>query len=318
MNTALMPFGKQQFFSSNGVPLAGGFVFSYAAGTTTPLATYQDANGAAANTNPVVLDAGGFGNIWLTADAYKIVVEDADGVQVWSQDNVSAVSQAELQGNSSFASVAISGDLTVGGDETVAGKITAATLEVTGTAAVDGALTAATAAVTGNETVGGTFGVTGATTLDDATVAGDLTVTGAADLNGAVNIGAMTLAAYILAQIPAMGGLAGTALITDITTSGNWVIFTFGATAGSRIRIALGSASGAANGSSIALPSGFNTTNLFAGAWLAAVATTPGNQLSQFSASITSGVISVAASDNSGHNFTPTAGWFAAAWITGY
>ncbi len=74
MNTALMPVPRLQFSDANGVPLAGGFVYSYAAGTTTPLATYQDALGAAANTNPVVLDAAGSASIWLSAAAYKIVL----------------------------------------------------------------------------------------------------------------------------------------------------------------------------------------------------------------------------------------------------
>jgi hypothetical protein len=39
MNTALMPVPRLQFSDANAVPLAGGFVYSYAAGTTTPLAT---------------------------------------------------------------------------------------------------------------------------------------------------------------------------------------------------------------------------------------------------------------------------------------
>lgn len=327
MNTALMPLPKQQFFNANGLPLAGGFVFTYAAGTTTPLATYQDANGSAANTNPVVLDAGGFANIWLAAATYKIVVQDSDGVQVYSQDNVSAVSLAELQENTSFASLAVSGDVSIGGDLTVDGKITAATGEFTGTLTLDGALvaaagtvsgdlvvngalSAASASVTGAESVGGTLGVTG-----DTTLAGALTVAGATTLNGAVNIGAQTLAAYILAAVTA---LAGTLVVSSVATSGNFVVITFGTSAGTRVRLAIGFGSGATNGSSIALPSGFVVGDMLAGAWVASLATTPGNQLNNFSVSVTAGVISVAASDNSGHNFTPTAGWAAVAWQLGF
>ena len=54
----LMPYAKIQFFSRNGKPLAGGKLYSYVAGTTTPKTTYSSATGAA-NTNPVILDAAG-------------------------------------------------------------------------------------------------------------------------------------------------------------------------------------------------------------------------------------------------------------------
>jgi hypothetical protein len=161
MNTALLPVPRIQFSDANGVPLAGGFVYSYAAGTSTPLATYQDALGAAANTNPVVLDAAGSASIWLSSAAYKIVLEDVNGVVQWTQDNVSAVSQAELLGIESFSSLDITGALTVGGNEEVDGTLTAAELAVTGTAAIAGALTAASAAVTSNASVGGALNVAG-------------------------------------------------------------------------------------------------------------------------------------------------------------
>ena len=36
----LSPLPKMQFFSTAGVPLVGGKLYTYAAGTTTPLATY--------------------------------------------------------------------------------------------------------------------------------------------------------------------------------------------------------------------------------------------------------------------------------------
>jgi hypothetical protein len=91
MNTALLPVPRIQFSDANGVRLAGGFVYSYAAGTTTPLATYQDASGSA--------------SIWLSTAAYKIVLEDVNNVVQWTVDNVSAVSQAELQGVISFSSI---------------------------------------------------------------------------------------------------------------------------------------------------------------------------------------------------------------------
>jgi len=64
--TFLTPSAKQQFFSDAGVPLVGGKVYTYEAGTSTPLATYQDSTGVTANTNPIILDSRGEANIWLS------------------------------------------------------------------------------------------------------------------------------------------------------------------------------------------------------------------------------------------------------------
>ena len=71
---SLMPQGKQQYFTANGIPLVGGKVYTYSAGTTTPLATYTDAGGSTPNANPVVLDSRGEGSIWCNPLLnYKIV-----------------------------------------------------------------------------------------------------------------------------------------------------------------------------------------------------------------------------------------------------
>ena len=57
---AISPVGRQQFFGAGGVPLAGGKIYTYLTGTSTPQATYADMLGAGTNTNPIILDAGGF------------------------------------------------------------------------------------------------------------------------------------------------------------------------------------------------------------------------------------------------------------------
>jgi hypothetical protein len=74
---ALAPVVRQQFFSSSGIPLAGGCVATYASGTSTPQATYTDSSGSFQNANPITLDAGGFAGIWLSNTAYRIVVFSA-------------------------------------------------------------------------------------------------------------------------------------------------------------------------------------------------------------------------------------------------
>lgn len=91
---ALSPVAHMQFLDSSARPLAGGCVFTYSAGTTTPLATYIDSSGSISNPNPVILDSGGFANIWLSATAYKFVVYSNGGVNCstgtyqWAVDNI--------------------------------------------------------------------------------------------------------------------------------------------------------------------------------------------------------------------------------------
>jgi hypothetical protein len=88
MSYVLAPFPKMQFFDDNGNPLAGGSVNTYAAGTSTPIVTFQDSIGTP-NTNPVVLDSAGRANIWIdSAQAYKFVVSTRDGVQLYTVDNI--------------------------------------------------------------------------------------------------------------------------------------------------------------------------------------------------------------------------------------
>lgn len=80
---------KFRAFAENGDPLAGGLLYSYEAGTTTPLATYTTRAGSVANANPVVLDANGEADVWLTPGVeYKFVLKSAAEVTQWTVDNV--------------------------------------------------------------------------------------------------------------------------------------------------------------------------------------------------------------------------------------
>ena len=83
-----------QFYDNSGAILSGGLLYVYAAGTTTPVTTYQDSAGTVANTNPVVLDSAGrvATQVWLVAGAsYKLVLKTAAGVTLWTQDNLRAI-----------------------------------------------------------------------------------------------------------------------------------------------------------------------------------------------------------------------------------
>lgn len=80
-----------QFFTDDGVPLSGGKIYTYVAGTTTPLATYTSRDGLTANANPIILDAAGRTpqQIWSTEGIlYKYVVKDADDVLIRTWDNI--------------------------------------------------------------------------------------------------------------------------------------------------------------------------------------------------------------------------------------
>lgn len=80
-----------QFFANDGTVLAGGKLYTYAAGGTTNQATYTTSGGGVANTNPVVMDSAGrpvSGGIWLAAASYRFDLFTSAGVLVWSVDNV--------------------------------------------------------------------------------------------------------------------------------------------------------------------------------------------------------------------------------------
>lgn len=107
MAVYLSPVGgaAAQFFTNNGVPLAGGKLYTYAAGTTTPAATYTSSSGVTAHTNPIVLDSGGRvsgGEVWLTENvSYKFILKDSTDVLIATYDNISGISTITLPIDSS-------------------------------------------------------------------------------------------------------------------------------------------------------------------------------------------------------------------------
>jgi hypothetical protein len=100
----LAPQPKAQFFDANGSPLVGGKVYTYAAGTTTPLETYTDESGVTPNTNPVILDSRGECNLWFSnASSYKVVLESATGTLQWTVDNISTYGTLASQNSNNVA-----------------------------------------------------------------------------------------------------------------------------------------------------------------------------------------------------------------------
>jgi hypothetical protein len=90
---ANMPFVQPQFFAADGVtPCNGCQLFSYAAGTTTPQATYADSLLVTPNANPLILNStgrpSGSSGIYMQALSYKFVLEDANSSTIWTRDNI--------------------------------------------------------------------------------------------------------------------------------------------------------------------------------------------------------------------------------------
>ena len=64
-------------------------LYTYAAGTSTPQATYTDSTGGTPNTNPVIMNSYGQASVWLDPTlSYKFVLTDEAGNQLATQDNI--------------------------------------------------------------------------------------------------------------------------------------------------------------------------------------------------------------------------------------
>lgn len=88
MFTSLMPNPKQQFFDNNGLPLVDGELRTFAAGTTTPKATYTDEDGSTEQPNPIPLNVRGEpANAIFWDGAYYVELYDALGNLIYSVDD---------------------------------------------------------------------------------------------------------------------------------------------------------------------------------------------------------------------------------------
>lgn len=102
INISYLAGAGAQFFDNNGTPLAGGLLYTYLAGTTTPATTYTSRSGAANNTNPIVLDSAGRtpAEIWLNGGVlYKFVLKTSVFVEIGSYDNIPAVNDPTTANN---------------------------------------------------------------------------------------------------------------------------------------------------------------------------------------------------------------------------
>jgi hypothetical protein len=82
------------FVGLDTLPLAGGLLYTYQAGSTTPLASYTNSIGDIPCANPIVLGVNGIAPtaIWLTSGvSYKFVLATADNVTLLTYDNIAGI-----------------------------------------------------------------------------------------------------------------------------------------------------------------------------------------------------------------------------------
>lgn len=111
-----------QFFDANGVPLSGGLLYTYLAGTTTPATTFTSSSGAQNNTNPIVLNSAGRtpAEIWVNGGVfYKFVLKSSTFVQIGSYDNIPAID--DITTSSTLITVAGTNTLTATATPTLGG-----------------------------------------------------------------------------------------------------------------------------------------------------------------------------------------------------
>lgn len=239
----LSPTPKQQIFGSDGAPLVGGKIYTYAAGTTTPTATYTSSSAGTANTNPIILDSYGQANIWLLSTvSYKFVVKTATDVLLYTVDNIatpldiSALASPPPIGSTTpntgaFTTLTASGAFTLTGLGAM--KLNAGTTADrptpsngmlrynTSTAAMEGYINSAwTSLVSGSAvtSVATGTGLTGGPITSTGTIAIDSTV---ATLTGTQTLTNKTIQGGAITSGTAVASTSGTSI--DFTGIPSWV-----------------------------------------------------------------------------------------------
>jgi len=109
MPFTLAPYETRQYFTDDGDPLSGGFVFTFLAGLSTPAVTYSDSIGTP-HTNPIVLNSAGRTTIYLDALSYSFIVKDSAGVTVSTTDPIQSIGLAGSGGGVGSVLFSFGGD----------------------------------------------------------------------------------------------------------------------------------------------------------------------------------------------------------------
>jgi hypothetical protein len=208
MVASISPDPRLQFFASDGLFLVGGKLYTYAAGTTTPLATYTSSSGGTANTNPVILNSRGEASVWLGSSQYKFVLKDANDVEIWTQDNLQTGANADGSNATGTWPISITGN---------AATATTATYATTAGSVTPGVAVDKIIAGT-NITISPGSGL-GTVTINAASAGGTVTSVNASAGSGfSFSGGPVTSSGTLALTVPAVGA-SGNVLTSDGT---NW------------------------------------------------------------------------------------------------
>jgi hypothetical protein len=216
MTINVSPDPRLQFFGNDGKPLVGGKLYTYAAGTTTLLATYIDWYGVTPNTNPIILDSRGEASVWLGTARYKFVLKDANDVEIYTQDNLIMSPGADGAGAYGTWPIDISGNAATATTASTAAYATTAGSAGTVTGGYVQSVTAGT-----NITIGGT-----ATNpvINAASAGGTVTSVSGSGSYGFSLTGGPITGSGTLNVTPPTPGTSGNVLTSNGT---NWVSQTF-------------------------------------------------------------------------------------------
>jgi hypothetical protein len=111
--------GQQIDFLASGLtdpaghPLAGGKVYTYAAGTLAPKSTFAEASLATPNTNPIILDP--IGRCLAFGDGrFKFIIQTASGSTLYTWDGLSYKSViANAPGTAAYSGFSTAGQTTI-------------------------------------------------------------------------------------------------------------------------------------------------------------------------------------------------------------
>jgi len=211
MVATISPDPRLQFFASDGSFLVGGKLYTYAAGTTTPLATYTTSTGLVANTNPIILDSRGEASVWLSSSKYKFVLKTSADVEVWTQDQLQGYASAD--GSNATGTWPIS----ITGNAATATTATTATYATTAGSVTPGVTVDKIIAGT-NITISPGSGL-GTVTINAASAGGTVSsVNASADKGFSFSGGPVTSSGTLALAVPAVGA-SGNVLTSDGT---NW------------------------------------------------------------------------------------------------
>lgn len=92
---SITPYQLIDARAGNAIACSNCSIYTYAAGTNTPLATYTSSTLATPNTNPVLTNSAGYAvngatitGIWVGSSCYKFVAQDSSAVTLFTQDNI--------------------------------------------------------------------------------------------------------------------------------------------------------------------------------------------------------------------------------------